>query len=434
VIGQYWPYRDTREMVLGVQFSNYPADGGISTVRGMTSTPDTRPADVSVDGSTGHRNGRIDGQIDGRIDVVALAAEVGRACTPHDAAHDRDASFVTEAYAAMATTGYLRMPVPVALGGLGAELRDVVAAQRELARWSGSAGLAAAMHLYLTLVQCWRLRRGAPDAEGVLRRIAGDGLVLATSGGSDWVCPTTTATEVDGGYRFHGRKRFCSQAPVADVIATSAVVGEPGPDAVVLHAGVPMSAPGVSIVETWDTLGMRGTASHDVVLEGVFVPAEKITGKRPYGALTGPLLVAAIHFAPVVAAVYLGVADGALAEAVRALGARGAPEAATVRLLGDMQARLRVAWWGLRGAVEEIGPDPAADDATLATVMTAKRHAVLDARAVVDLALEAVGGAAFFRTSPLERAYRDVRGGPFHPLTPEATLTFLGSKVLDGAD
>ena len=54
--------------------------------------------------------------------------------------------------------------------------------------------------------------------------------------------------------------------------------------------------------------------------------------------------------------------------------------------------------------------------------MTAKRHAVVEARAVVDTALEVAGGAAFYRRSPLERAYRDVRGGPFHPLTPEATL------------
>ena len=76
---------------------------------------------------------------------------------------------------------------------------------------------------------------------------------------------------VSGGYRFDGRKKFCTQAPVAGVVSTSAVLGEPGPDAVVLHAGVPLSADGVSIVETWDTLGMRGTASHDVVINSAHV-------------------------------------------------------------------------------------------------------------------------------------------------------------------
>ena len=62
--------------------------------------------------------------------------------------------------------------------------------------------------------------------------------------------------------------------------------------------------------------------------------------------------------------------------------------------------------------------------------MLAKRHAVNEARAVVDIALEVAGGSAFFRGSPLERAYRDVRGGPFHPLTPEATLELVGRRAL----
>lgn len=175
---------------------------------------------------------------------------------------------------------------------------------------------------------------------------------------------------------------------------------------------------------------MRGTASHDVVLDDVFVPADRITGRRRYGELTGPLLVAAIHFAPVVAAAYLGVAFGAFDTAQRTLRERGTTSPAAARTLGEMRARLRVARWALLAAVGEIGDDPAADEATLATVMTAKRHAVLESRAVVDLAMDAVGGAAFFRSSPLEQAYRDVRGGSFHPLTPEATLALLGEIAL----
>ena len=185
---------------------------------------------------------------------------------------------------------------------------------------------------------------------------------------------------------------------------------EPGPGATVLHAGVPLSAAGRdSVVETWDTLGMRGTASHDLVFEDVFVPAEKVAGTRPYGELVGPLLVAAIHFAPLAGAAYLGVAAGACDEAVR-LAKPGA-----ARQVGEMRSRLRVALWALLAAVDEIGEDPAADEATLETVMLAKRHAVNEARAVVDIALEVAGGSAFFRGSPMERAYRE-GGGAFHQL------------------
>lgn len=399
-------------VVLPVQDVNYPQPVRRATVDGMTTMQITEPLTDDT--------------------VRELAADAGRAAAPHEAEHDRDATFVTEAYAAMAASGYLRLAVPAEFGGLGATMRQVLIAQEELGAWSGAAALSSTMHHYLTLVQVWRHRRGAPDAEVVLRRVAGEGLVLATSGGSDWVCPTTTATEVEGGYRFDGRKVFCSQAPVASVISTSAVLGEPGPDAVVLHAGVPLSAPGVRIVETWDTLGMRGTASHDLVFDGVFVPAEKVVGRRPYGALTGPLLVAAIHFAPLAGAAYLGVARGAADAAIRLAQRRGS--SAVVRQTGELVSRLRVARWALHAAVAEVGEDPAADEATLVAVMTAKRHAVVEARAVTDLALELAGGQAFFRSSPLERAYRDVRGGPFHPLPPEATFELVGRHALASLD
>ena len=82
---------------------------------------------------------------------------------------------VAEAYEAMRHTGYLALAVPVELGGAGASLRQISYAQAELARHDGATALASAMHQYLTLMQGYRRRVGAPDAEGVLRRIAGEG-------------------------------------------------------------------------------------------------------------------------------------------------------------------------------------------------------------------------------------------------------------------
>ena len=72
-------------------------------------------------------------------DVLALARRVGRVATQFDAGHDRDATFVTEAYDEMHACGYLRLPVPVELGGLGASMRQVVLAEEELGRHSGAA-------------------------------------------------------------------------------------------------------------------------------------------------------------------------------------------------------------------------------------------------------------------------------------------------------
>ena len=355
---------------------------------------------------------------------VELARRIGAVAEEHAADHDRDATFVTEAYAAMREHGYLALAVPTELGGLGASMRQVCHAQAELASHDGATALSVTMHLYLTLMQAYRYRNGAPDAEAVLRRVAGEGIVIATSGGSDWLWPTTTAVPTDGGFLVTGRKAFCSQSPEATVVATSAVLGDPGDDAQVLHFSVPFAAPGVSIEETWDTMGMRGTASHDVVMTDVFVPADKIAGRRPYGEFGVPLMAAALHFAPVAGATYHGIAAGARDKAV------AASRAPRHRQVGLMDAKLSTSWWSLMGAVTDLGDDYAIDARTLAMVMLAKRHAVLTAREVVDLAMDVMGGRSFFRKAGLERAYRDVRAGTFHPLTPEATLAYAGKVAL----
>lgn len=89
---------------------------------------------------------------------VDMARDVGERCAPHAARHDLDGTFVTEAYEAMADTGYLRLAVPEELGGFGASVRQVCEAQAELARHCASSALAAAMHLYNTLVLRHRYR------------------------------------------------------------------------------------------------------------------------------------------------------------------------------------------------------------------------------------------------------------------------------------
>lgn len=373
---------------------------------------------------------------------VGLAARVGAVAAAHAAEHDRDASFVFPAYEAMRDVGYLRLAVPEELGGLGATLRQACYAQAELARHDGAAALAVCMHLYNVFVQGFRHRNGAPDAAGALRRVADEGMVIAASGGSDWLWPSTVAIDDgEGGFRVSGRKVFCSQSPAATVVSTSAVLGDPGPGAEVLHFSVPLAAEGVRLEETWDTLGMRGTASHDLVFEDVAVPAERIVARRPWGELGTPLAAAVIHFAPLGGATYYGIAAGARDAAVAAAAERRRGPKALAELprvqrqVGVLDADLRVAWWALMGSIDEIGDiggGYGADPAAVSTMMLAKREAVMAAIRVVDGAMDVLGGRSYFRSGPLERAFRDVRAGTFHPLTPEATLAYAGKMALGG--
>ena len=95
-----------------------------------------------------------------------------------------------------------------------------------------------------------------------------------------------------------------------------------------------------------------------------------------------------------------------------------------------MRTRLRVAGWALDGALAIVGDDPAPSMDTVVEVMAAKREIALAGVEVCDLALEVGGGAAFYRTSPIEQCYRDVRGVKFHPFGPEETLVHAGKVAL----
>jgi alkylation response protein AidB-like acyl-CoA dehydrogenase len=369
---------------------------------------------------------------------VPLAAELGARFAERADEHDRENTFVGENYELLADAGYLRLAVPEDLGGLGASLRQVCYAQAELARSCGSTALAANMHVYITLVQCFRRRLGMDGAEAVLRRVAEEDLVLFTSGGSDWLWSNGTAVRDDGGYRVSGRKAFCSQAPRGDVLVTTAIAEDGAGEREVLLFTVPTAADGVSMLETWDTLGMRGTASHDIELDDVFVAEAQIVGRRAWGKFDPPLMAAAIHFMPTVASVYYGIAAGARDEAVRLITGkrRGNDPMETLALVhrqvGLMDYQLRTSWWALMASLDEIGDDYGADAVTMNTLSLAKRKVVTDAVEVVDVAMETAGGMSFYNRTSLPRAYRDVRAGKYHPLTPEASLFYAGRLALGG--
>lgn len=364
-------------------------------------------------------------------ELVAWAAEIGARISRFAADHDRDGTFVTEAYDVLRETGYLALAVPTELGGHGATVRQVAMAQRELARHCASTALASVMHHHVVLFTAWRYRRGLPGAEATLRKVAESGLVIVSTGGADQTRPRGTATKVDGGYRVSGRKIFASQSPVGSVMATMFAYDDPDEGTVVLNMSIPMADAGITVLDTWDTLGMRGTGSNDVELHDVFVPEERVIARRPHATIDPPLqVILSLAMAPV-AAVYLGIAQAARDHALAAVaGSDQASDPAVQRQIGLMDSRLRVAGWTLDGALAAVGDDPQPSMGTVVEVMAAKREIALAGAEVCDLALEVAGGRAYYRTSPIEQCVRDVRGAKYHPFTPEQSLVHAGRVAL----
>jgi alkylation response protein AidB-like acyl-CoA dehydrogenase len=353
---------------------------------------------------------------------------VGPTLAEHAEKHDREGTWVSESFDALREAGLLSIAVPAELGGAGASVRQVAMVQRELAKHCGSTALATAMHQHVTAFTAWRWKRGLPGAEATLKRVAEEGIVLISTGGADFTHPRGKAEKVDGGYRVSGTKIFASQSPAGTVLSTMFPFEDPERGMRVLNMAVPVASEGVSLIESWDAMGMRGTASNDVILEDVFVPDERILADRPYGMVDAPLqMISTIGFS-VISGVYLGIAEGAVENAIAV--AKDASSPTTQRQIGLMRHRVRVAAWALDGAFATIGEDPVPSLDTVEAVMIAKREIALAGVEITDLAMEVAGGAGFFRGSPIERAYRDIRAAKFHPFTPEATLLRAGRAAL----
>lgn len=366
---------------------------------------------------------------DGIRPWVAVARELGPALAAEAARHDADGSFVAGAYRAFAERRLFSMAIPEELGGGGASFAELCDTLRELAGFDGSSALALSMHQHLVAAAVWRWRHGKPG-EALLRKVAAAELALVSTGASDWVDSNGTMTRVDGGYRVSGRKVFGSGSPAAAMLITSARYDNPEAGTEVLHFAVPLSAPGVSSANDWDAHGMRGTGSHTVVLDGVFVPDEAISMRRPTGAWHPAWSVVLTVAPPIYMAPYVGIAEKA-AELARTAARDHADVAYVPLVAGELEVELaaaRLAWRAMVAAANEYDFAPALETANAQLV-----HKTLCARAAVDAvdkAMELAGGRGFFRRFGLERLLRDVRAAAYHPLPDKRQHEFSGRLAL----
>lgn len=332
-------------------------------------------------------------------------AEEGRAC-------DAENRYVGANIAALREHGFLGLAVPAELGGGGLSRAELATMLRELAHYCSATALVLAMHTHTVAAAAWRWRYQKAPTDGLLKRVAGERLQLLSSGGSDWLPGSGTAEKVEGGYKVNGTKVFASGAPSADIFMTGAVEQTPeGPTA--LQFGVPMKSPGVSIVETWDTLGMRGTASHSVKLDNVFVADAAIAARRPAGVWHPSFHLISMVAFPLVYAVYTGVAESARDIAVAAAAKRAQPD--TIDAVGQLDTELaatRAIHESMVALSESAQPGPE-------TTNRIFQHRTLVGRSAirtVELALAATGGAGYFKSLGLEKLFRDIQGARFHPL------------------
>ena len=337
--------------------------------------------------------------------------------------------FVADNFTSLKEAGLFEAGVPAELGGGGANVDELAAMLRTLAYHCGSTALAFAMHTHSVAVPAWRWKHQKVAAvEPLLKRIAAERIQLVSSGGSDWIAGSGKAEKVDGGYRIDARKIFSSGAPTGNLLMTSAVLESPGELPMVLHFGVPMNSLHVKVLDTWRTLGMRGTGSHDVSIEGHVVPEAAVAARRKAGEWH-PLfeIIATIAF-PLIYAVYLGVAESARDLAIE-LAKRKTPTRHTIDLAGRMDTDLagaRLALDSMLAAVRLNAPSAA----TVNQVMMGKQLVARHGIAAVEYAMEVAGGVGFYRSAGLERKFRDIQAARYHPLQSGPQAEYAGAMAL----
>lgn len=365
--------------------------------------------------------------IDTPVDVVAAAHRIAPLLAAHAEDVDETGRFVAESYDLLKQEGLVEAGVPRELGGGGAEVAELAEMLRILARSCGSSALAFAMHTHQVAIPAWRWRHQKVAAvEPLLRRVAAERLVLLSSGGSDWIGGSGTAEKVDGGYRVNARKAFTSGAEAGSILMTGAIAEDQDGNRSVIHFGVPMKSANVRIEETWRTLGMRGTASNDVVIEDLFVPDAGVSFSRKAGEWHPVFQIIATIAFPLIYAVYLGIAESARDIAVGIAKARPGADAA---IAGRLDTELRAAQLAHRWMLDAVARNaPSAE--TVNEVMIGRTLVARHGIAAVELAMELAGGASFYRKTGLERRFRDIQGARFHPLQSGPQARYAGAMAL----
>jgi alkylation response protein AidB-like acyl-CoA dehydrogenase len=364
----------------------------------------------------------------GKTDWLARADRVAADIAEAAARHDADDSFVLEGYQRLKEEGFFKSLVPAELGGGGAGYGEICHAIRQIAASCGATALAFSMHSHLVAAAAWRWRHQNAPTDGLLKRVAAEDLILVSSGGSDWLKSAGSATKTEGGYLINARKIFSSGCPAGDLLVTSAVYDDPETGPTVLHFAVPLKAAGVTILDTWHVMGMRGSGSHDTELKNVFVLDAAISGRREQGKWHMLFHIISMIAFPLIYSAYLGVAEGARATALAI--ARKKPEDANLAyLVGEMENAFAAAAMAVEELIrnaETAMPGPEATNHAVIARTLAGQAAIR----TVERAMEVAGGASFYRRIGLERAFRDIQGARFHPLQEKAQLRYTGRLAL----
>ena len=363
------------------------------------------------------------------INTTEILDAIGPAFAARAADNDQNDRFVQENFDALRAQKLFSAMVPVELGGGGVSHSEMCDTVRRIGTYCSSTALSFSMHQHLIAAAVWNYRRGKPG-KALLEKVAAGELVLVSTGATDWLGSNGEMKRTDGGYRVSAKKYFASGCPAGNILITSAPYDDPEAGRTVMHFPVPMTGEGIRIEENWEAMGMRGTGSHLVILEDVFVPDKAIALQRPadqFHPVWNTVLTVAL---PLIVSAYVGIAEAAAANA-RASAQGKTHDPARPYVLGEMENALtltQITHQSMVAIADDL--EFGASEATTNEIVKRKTIAIKAAVETTTKALEASGGPGYMRGHPIERLVRDSFASIFHPLQEKRQLLFTGRMAM----
>ena len=347
---------------------------------------------------------------------------------------DRDNEFPDEAVKKMGQYGWMGIPYPKEYGGMGLDVISYAIAVEELARVDGGTGVILSAHTSLGAypiaafgTEEQKKKYLTPLAKG--EKIGAFGLTEENAG-SDAGGTETTALDKGDHYLLNGGKIFITNAPKADIFIVFAVttpdIGTRGISALIVERGMP----GFEVGDHYDKMGIRSSATAELIFNDVKVPKENLLGKEGQGF---KIAMATLDGGRIgIAAQALGIAQGAYEKALAEAKERvqfGNPIGVNQGIsfkLADMATKLRCARFLIYSAAElkENHEDYGMESAM------AKMYASDMAVEVTNQALQIFGGSGYIKGMDVERAYRDARITTIYEGTNEIQRVVIAGKLL----
>jgi alkylation response protein AidB-like acyl-CoA dehydrogenase len=361
-------------------------------------------------------------------ETEALARNLAGAARAAAEETERGRRLPDELVAALRDAGLLRAGAPREVGGL--ELAPGVALRcaEDIARGDASAGWCVSIAITSSLLAAYL----PPDAR---EELFGGGRGIAAG---VWA-PRGKARPVDGGVVVSGRWAFCSGISHADLLFAGCLLeGGSVPNVLALRKA------DLEILDTWHTLGLRGTGSHDAVADEVFVPATRV-----FSLFDGPVLDRPLYRFPIfgffalsIAAAALGNARAAIDELValaagkvglgsrRTLAERAPTQAAVAAADASLGAARALYYEAIEAAWQAAQRDEPVVLALRNQLRLAATHAVRTSAEVVRSMYDLAGGPAIYDDSPLQRHFRDAHTATAHFQVNEASRELPGRILL----